>query len=52
MVDFGAVAATPGGMPVPFGQLAAAVLAGDGSAAIRLARQVARLGRTLTSIRG
>lgn len=44
MVDFGAVAATPGGLPVPFGQLAAAVLAGDGSAAIRLARQVGALG--------
>ena len=30
MVDFGAAAATPGGIPAPFGQLAAAVLAGDG----------------------
>jgi len=39
MLDFGAVAATPGGIPAPFGQLAAAVLAGDGPAAIRLARQ-------------
>jgi predicted unusual protein kinase regulating ubiquinone biosynthesis (AarF/ABC1/UbiB family) len=29
MLDFGAVAAVPGGIPVPFGQLAAAVLAGD-----------------------
>ena len=38
MVDFGATAATPGGIPAPFGQLAAAVLAGDGPAAIRLAR--------------
>ena len=38
MLDFGAVA-TPGGIPAPFGQLAAAVLAGDGPAAIRLARQ-------------
>ena len=28
MLDFGAVAATPGGIPAPFGQLAAAVLAG------------------------
>ncbi len=43
MLDFGAVAATPGGIPVPFGQLAAAVLAGDGPAAIRLARQVGAL---------
>ena len=34
MLDFGAVAATPGGIPAPFGQLAAAVLAGDGRAAI------------------
>ncbi|MFY9932459.1 MAG: AarF/UbiB family protein [Streptosporangiaceae bacterium] len=39
MLDFGAVAATPGGIPAPFGQLAAAVLAGDELAAIRLARQ-------------
>ncbi len=43
MVDFGAAAATPGGIPAPFGQLAAAVLAGDGPAAIRLARQTGAL---------
>jgi predicted unusual protein kinase regulating ubiquinone biosynthesis (AarF/ABC1/UbiB family) len=43
MLDFGAVAATPGGMPAPFGQLAAAVLAGDGPAALRLAQQVGAL---------
>ena len=43
MLDFGAVAATPGGIPAPFGQLAAAVLAGDGPAALRLARQVGAL---------
>ena len=43
MLDFGAVAATPGGIPAPFGQLAAAVLAGDGPAAMRLARQVGAL---------
>jgi predicted unusual protein kinase regulating ubiquinone biosynthesis (AarF/ABC1/UbiB family) len=43
MLDFGAVAATPGGIPAPFGQLAAAVLAGDGPAAISLARQVGAL---------
>jgi hypothetical protein len=43
MLDFGAAAATPGGIPVPFGQLAAAVLAGDGPAAIRLARQAGAL---------
>ena len=43
MLDFGAVAATPGGIPAPFGQLAAAVLAGDGPASIRLARQVGAL---------
>jgi predicted unusual protein kinase regulating ubiquinone biosynthesis (AarF/ABC1/UbiB family) len=43
MLDFGAVAATPGGFPAPFGQLAAAVLAGDGPTAIRLARQVGAL---------
>ena len=43
MVDFGAAAATPGGIPAPFGQLAAAVLAGDGPAAIRLARQTGTL---------
>ena len=43
MLDFGAVAATPGGIPAPFGQLAAAVLAGDGPAAIRLAQQAGAL---------
>jgi len=43
MLDFGAVAAVPGGIPVPFGQLAAAVLAGDGTTAVRLARQVGAL---------
>jgi ABC1 atypical kinase-like domain len=43
MLDFGAAAATPGGIPVPFGQLAAAVLAGDGPMAVRLARQVGAL---------
>jgi predicted unusual protein kinase regulating ubiquinone biosynthesis (AarF/ABC1/UbiB family) len=44
MLDFGAVAATPGGIPAAFGQLAAAVLAGDGETAIRLARQIGALG--------
>ena len=43
MLDFGAVAATPGGIPAPFGQLAAAVLAADGQRAISLARQVGAL---------
>jgi predicted unusual protein kinase regulating ubiquinone biosynthesis (AarF/ABC1/UbiB family) len=43
MLDFGAVAATPGGLPVPFGQLAAAVLAGDGPAAVSLAQQTGAL---------
>jgi len=43
MVDFGAVAATPGGIPAPFGQLAAAVLAGDGPSVVGLARQVGAL---------
>jgi predicted unusual protein kinase regulating ubiquinone biosynthesis (AarF/ABC1/UbiB family) len=43
MLDFGAVAATPGGIPAPFGQLAAAVLAGDGPMTVRLARQVGAL---------
>ena len=43
MLDFGAVAATPGGIPAPFGQLAAAVLAGDGTAAKQLAQQVGAL---------
>jgi hypothetical protein len=43
MLDFGAAAATPGGIPAPFGQLAAAVLAGDGPAAIGLARQAGAL---------
>jgi predicted unusual protein kinase regulating ubiquinone biosynthesis (AarF/ABC1/UbiB family) len=40
MLDFGAAAAVPGGIPAPFGQLAAAVLAGDGPMAVRLAREV------------
>jgi predicted unusual protein kinase regulating ubiquinone biosynthesis (AarF/ABC1/UbiB family) len=40
MLDFGAVAAVPGGIPAPFGQLAAAVLAGDAPMAVRLAREV------------
>ena len=43
MLDFGAVAATPGGIPEPFGQLAAAVLAGDGPAVVSLARQAGAL---------
>jgi predicted unusual protein kinase regulating ubiquinone biosynthesis (AarF/ABC1/UbiB family) len=43
MVDFGAVAAVPGGIPAPFGQLAAAVLAGDGPMVVRLARRVGAL---------
>src|SRR5579863_8400021 len=43
MLDFGAVAATPGGIPAAFGQLAAAVLAGDGPAATQLARQAGAL---------
>jgi predicted unusual protein kinase regulating ubiquinone biosynthesis (AarF/ABC1/UbiB family) len=43
MLDFGAAAATPGGIPAPFGQLAAAVLAANGPAAIGLARQVGAL---------
>jgi predicted unusual protein kinase regulating ubiquinone biosynthesis (AarF/ABC1/UbiB family) len=44
MLDFGAAAATPGGIPAPFGQLAAAVLAGDGPSTVRLARHVGALG--------
>ena len=43
MLDFGAVAATPGGIPAPFGRLAAAVLAGDGPTVVQLARQVGAL---------
>jgi predicted unusual protein kinase regulating ubiquinone biosynthesis (AarF/ABC1/UbiB family) len=43
MLDFGAVAATPGGIPAPFGQLAAAVLAGDGPTTVQLARRVGAL---------
>src|SRR5690242_10421531 len=43
MLDFGAAAATPGGLPEPFGQLAAAVLARDELAALRLARQAGAL---------
>jgi predicted unusual protein kinase regulating ubiquinone biosynthesis (AarF/ABC1/UbiB family) len=40
MLDFGAVAAVPGGIPAPFGQLAAAVLTGDAPMAVRLDREV------------
>ena len=47
MLDFGAVAAVPGGIPAPFGRLAAAVLAGDGPMAVRLARQVGALPQDL-----
>ena len=43
MLDYGAVAAVPDGIPAPFGQLAAAVLAGDGQAAVDLARRVGAL---------
>ena len=43
MLDFGAVAATPNGIPVSFGRLAAAVLAENGPAAIRLARRIGLL---------
>jgi predicted unusual protein kinase regulating ubiquinone biosynthesis (AarF/ABC1/UbiB family) len=43
MLDFGAVAATPGGIPAPFGELAAAVIAGDGATAVSLARQTGAL---------
>ena len=43
MLDFGAVAAVPGGIPAAFGRLAAAVLAEDGPMAVRLARQVGAL---------
>jgi hypothetical protein len=43
VVDGHSAAATPGGIPAPFGQLAAAVLAADGPAAIRLARQAGAL---------
>jgi predicted unusual protein kinase regulating ubiquinone biosynthesis (AarF/ABC1/UbiB family) len=43
MLDFGAVAAVPGGIPAPFGQLAVAVLGGDGPMAARLARQIGAL---------
>ncbi len=41
--ELAAARATPGGIPAPFGQLAAAVLAGDGPTAIRLARQAGAL---------
>jgi predicted unusual protein kinase regulating ubiquinone biosynthesis (AarF/ABC1/UbiB family) len=43
MLDFGAVAAVPGGIPAPFGQLAAAVLADDGTTVVNLARLVGAL---------
>jgi predicted unusual protein kinase regulating ubiquinone biosynthesis (AarF/ABC1/UbiB family) len=43
MLDFGAVAAVPGGIPEPFGRLAAAVLADDGPTAVQLVRQVGAL---------
>jgi ABC1 atypical kinase-like domain len=43
MLDFGAAAAIPGGIPAPFGQLAGAVLAGNGPMAVRLARRIGAL---------
>jgi NAD(P)-dependent dehydrogenase (short-subunit alcohol dehydrogenase family) len=43
MLDFGAVAALPAGIPEPFGQLAAAVLDGDGPRSAQLAREVGAL---------
>jgi predicted unusual protein kinase regulating ubiquinone biosynthesis (AarF/ABC1/UbiB family) len=43
MLDFGAVAAVPGGIPVPFGRLAAAVIANDRPAVLNLARQTGAL---------
>jgi predicted unusual protein kinase regulating ubiquinone biosynthesis (AarF/ABC1/UbiB family) len=43
MLDFGAVAALPNGIPEPFGQLAAAVLDGDAAEAAELAREVGAL---------
>jgi predicted unusual protein kinase regulating ubiquinone biosynthesis (AarF/ABC1/UbiB family) len=43
VLDFGAVAAVPGGIPPAFGELAAAVLAGDGPTVMRLARQIGAL---------
>ena len=52
MVDSGAAAATPGGIPAPFGQLAAAVLGGDGPTAIQLARQTGGAGPACPPDRG
>jgi predicted unusual protein kinase regulating ubiquinone biosynthesis (AarF/ABC1/UbiB family) len=43
MLDFGAVAAVPGGIPAAFGRLAAAVLASDGPMAVQLAHEVGAL---------
>jgi predicted unusual protein kinase regulating ubiquinone biosynthesis (AarF/ABC1/UbiB family) len=43
LLDFGSVAAMPGGPPEPLGQLAAAVLADDGPSALRWALQAGAL---------
>jgi predicted unusual protein kinase regulating ubiquinone biosynthesis (AarF/ABC1/UbiB family) len=43
VLDFGAAAAVPDGIPAAFGQLAAAVLAGDGPMAVRLAHEAGAL---------
>jgi predicted unusual protein kinase regulating ubiquinone biosynthesis (AarF/ABC1/UbiB family) len=43
LLDFGSVDAMPDGPPEPFGRLAAAVLAGDGPAAVRWARRAGAL---------
>jgi predicted unusual protein kinase regulating ubiquinone biosynthesis (AarF/ABC1/UbiB family) len=43
LLDFGSVAPMPDGLPVPLGRLAAAVVAGDGAAAVHWARRAGAL---------
>jgi predicted unusual protein kinase regulating ubiquinone biosynthesis (AarF/ABC1/UbiB family) len=48
LLDFGSVASMPDGPPEPLGRLAAAVLASDGPAAVRWAREAGALTSTAT----
>jgi predicted unusual protein kinase regulating ubiquinone biosynthesis (AarF/ABC1/UbiB family) len=48
LLDFGSVASMPDGPPEPLGRLAAAVLADDGPAAVRWARQAGTITATAT----
>jgi predicted unusual protein kinase regulating ubiquinone biosynthesis (AarF/ABC1/UbiB family) len=48
LLDFGSVASMPDGLPQPLGRLAAAVIAGDGPAAVQWARRAGALTPNVT----